>query len=85
MRWCDTVSCDVRSEIKKYKHVEKVRMAVTELLYTDRAGACNGIFAGKFGTSVFIFPVLGRLSGKPHSSDTGSFMRRAEAWIGRKK
>lgn len=59
-------------------------MAVTELLYTDRAGACYGIFTGKFGTSVFIFPVLGRLSGKPHSSDTGSFMRRAEAWIGRK-
>ena len=55
------------------------------LLYTDRTGACYGIFAGKFGTSVFIFPVLGRLSGKPHSSDTGSLMRRAEAWIGRKK
>ena len=33
----------------------------------------------------FIFPVLGRVSGKPHSSDTGSLMRRAEAWIGRKK
>lgn len=59
-------------------------MAVTELLYSDRAGACNGIFAGKFGTPVFIFPVLGRLGGKPHSSDTGSLMRRAEAWIGRK-
>ena len=85
MRRCDTVSCDVGSEIKKYKHVEKVRMAVTELLYTDRTGACHGIFAGKFGTSVFIFPVLGRLGGKPHSSDTGLLMRRAEAWIGRKK
>ena len=60
-------------------------MAVTELLYTDRAGACYGIFAGKFGTPVFIFPVLGRMSGKSHLSDTGSLMRRAEAWIGRKK
>ena len=85
MRRCDTVSCDVRSEIKKYKHVEKVRMAVTELLYTDRAGACYGIFTRKFGTPVFIFPVLGRMSGKSHLSDTGSLMRRAEAWIGRKK
>ncbi len=37
MRRCDTVSCNVGSEIKKYKHVEKVRMAVTELLYTDRS------------------------------------------------
>ena len=85
MRRCDTVFCNVGSEIKKYKHVEKVRMAVTELLYTDRTGACYGIFAGKFGTSGFRFPVLGRLSGKPHSSDTGSLRRRAEAWIGRKK
>ena len=85
MRRCDTVSCNVGSEIKKCKHVEKVRMAVTELLYTDRAGACYGIFAGKFGTPVFIFPVLGRMSGKSHLSDTGSLMRRAEAWIGRKK
>ena len=32
MRRCDTVSCNVGSEIKKCKHVEKVRMAVTELL-----------------------------------------------------
>ena len=35
--------------------------------------------------SGFVFPVLERVSGKPHSSDTGSLMRRAEAWIGRKK
>ena len=39
------------------------------------------------GSSVHPFYISGlvRVSGKPHSSDTGSLMRRAEAWIGRKK